>query len=114
MPQDTRFFRVVNATNKPLKIFIRYETEIADGEFQWYPDKQKQPVSLQLAPNEDVDIFDGNWGVHASQVFVWAETDGKKWSQFKDKTLLLVPEVDADGKHIYEAPVRDVFTYTFR
>ena len=42
---------------------------------------------------------DGDWRVNASRVRLWAEGEDEtkaKWMRFKDKSLWLVPEADAE------------------
>jgi hypothetical protein len=114
--QTTRYLRLGNATARPLRVFLTYHTETAAGQPQWVPPdgKGQQPLTITLKPGEVVSLRDGGWRVHADQVRLWAEGDGRTWDQFRTEPLWLVPEVDAEGRHAYQAPVRDVFTYSFK
>jgi hypothetical protein len=70
-------------------------------------------MTLELEPGEVADVADGDWRLHADRIRIWAETDdGQKWLTFKNKTLRLVPETDAEGNHVYLAPACDTFVFT--
>jgi hypothetical protein len=114
--QTTRYLRLANATARPVRVFLTYHTEVAGGPPQWFPaaGKDQKPLTITLKPGAVVSLRDGGWRIHADRVRLWAEADGQTWAQFRTEPLWLVPEVAADGRHAYAAPVRDVFTYTFQ
>jgi hypothetical protein len=114
--QTTRILRVANATDKKVSFRIRYEAPGPDGAPVWLPAKPADVITVKdVLPGHAMDLSRGDWPVNATRVRVWAEAvSGKVWDRFREEDLVLVPEVDAEGKHTYEAPAPDVLVFTVR
>src|SRR5262249_20364248 len=67
--QKTRYLRLGNGTKKKTTFFLRYHAPDDDGQFAWFPGEADDPIEITLAPGEVVDVFDGDWHVHADRVF---------------------------------------------
>lgn len=117
--QYTRFLRLANGTDSSAKVHVLYETPVLEGDFQWIPnapadEQDVQPLVVDLEPGEVADFQDGDWKVHASRVRIWVTTENGEWSRFRDTDLWLVPEVDPEGEHTYQALAPDTFVFTVR
>ena len=113
--QATRFVRFTNATDKKALFYIHYETIDAEGNSMWLPPKEDgymYATSVEVAPGESVDLKEGEWRVNATRARIWAVSEGREWLRYKGIDLWLVPEVDEDGNHSYQAPNPETYSYT--
>jgi hypothetical protein len=116
--QTTRRLRLRNATKKKITVHVQYRTRTETGDPSWFPgekpdSEEENAVPYEVPAGKTVDIEDNDWPVHANKARVWAEGDGKKWHQFKDKDLNLVPEKDQDNQNAYKAAVPQTATLAF-
>ena len=87
--KKTRFIRLANATDDVVTVNLKYASfDEMDSEVV-----TEKPLSINLEPGQEVDLFEGNWRVNASKMRIWAENEdgSKRWDRFKDKTFNLVP-----------------------
>ena len=116
VPQNTRYIRLSNGTEEALIFHIKYEIPDENDKGTWLPSEpgDEKELNLKLAPGEVVDLTDNKWRVNARSARIWCESETRKYHQFKDKDLLLVPEVDGDSKNRYLADSIDVFHFTVK
>ncbi len=117
--QFTRYLRLGNATKENVTFYVEYYTCDDQGKWSWTPGKpgaeDTQPMTFELAAGEAADIQDGDWQINAVKVRVWARSEsGKQWTNFKDKDLLLVPEVDDAGQHSYLSNALQTVNFSVR
>ncbi len=112
--QQTRYLRVANETDKPITVFVQYQTLNDKNEWVWSAEGD-DALPYQLQPGEVTDLADNGWRINAVSAHVWAKSDaGDEWVAFKNQELWLVPEQDADGNHVYQDPDVQVFDFTVR
>lgn len=116
-PQVVRLLKVKNATGLPLEVSVQYRTQKEPEKWAWFPANpgpSTRALSFLLKPGETIDPRDGGQQVNASRVRVWARSlsSDRKWLEYKDHDLWLVPEVDQD-EHRYYAPAIEGFAFTF-
>ena len=116
---NTRFFRIANASSERATIFLQYYTQDSSGSWSWLPgrpqDDSLEALVFELAPGEAADVTDNGWRINASKVRVWGKSaGGKEWLKYKDKKLVLVPELDVDGQPSYVANRKQVFNFTVK
>ncbi|MBY0227698.1 MAG: hypothetical protein K2W96_00315, partial [Gemmataceae bacterium] len=116
--QTTRKVRFANTTKKKVKVKFFYETVTEDDKLDWptgEPAKGGTPVELDLEPGEVAEVKEGDWTVNASRISFTAQTEdgSKKWEQFKDQEMDLVPE-DTEGVKGYAAPAIQTLTLSFK
>lgn len=112
-----RILDVANDTGETLTVFVQYCT-VVDGAFAWlpgHPDAGAGGISVQLAPGQRTRISDQGFTIRGSQVRLWAESArGARWDEYRHRDLLLVPETDGQGNHVYAAADLESFLFTFR
>jgi hypothetical protein len=108
--QTTRFLRVCNTTDKPMRIFVEYHAPTDGGDWVW----TEEPVAYDFGPGEEADLADNGWQINADRVKIWAESDSKEWKRWKDQPLWLVPEASDPGNHGYLAPNIQTFVFNVR
>jgi uncharacterized protein (TIGR03000 family) len=117
--QTTRRLRLRNTTRANIVVFVQYRTPTGKGEQKWFPagnpdGDARKAVRYEVPAGQTVDVKDNDWQIHASKARVWAEGGGKRWHQFKDTDLSLVPEKDEDdNKNSYNAAVPQHATLAF-
>ena len=122
VPQNTRYIRLSNGTDKAATFYIMYATYKTDGTLSWVPSapvEGEDPDESMLTPitveaGEAYDLMDGDWPVNARLMRVWARNEDCEWVRYRGIDFDLVPEVDENGEHTYLAPVPDVLVYGIR
>jgi hypothetical protein len=110
--QVARSLRLSNGTKDKVTFFVRYETRTERGEVAWFPEKGAA-LRVEVAPGQSGSLVDAGWPVAGSRARIWAESGGRKWEQFKEKDLPLVPERDDTGPG-YLAAVPQALVVTVR
>jgi hypothetical protein len=114
-----RYIRVHNNTGENLKVFVQYRTRTDKGEWGWFPTPPGEAGECQCFDFKDgmtADLTDAAiaWRINACQVRIWAVSEsGKKWLDFQDADLVVVPEKDAEGEPAYRAPEMQTYLFTF-
>src|SRR5262249_29837375 len=70
----TRYLRLGNGTKKRVTFYIRYHARDDDGQLDWFPGQEEDPLIITVEAGQVMDVYDGTWHVNADRVFVWAET----------------------------------------
>jgi hypothetical protein len=119
--QTTRGLRLHNGTRKKVVFYVQYCAPEGQGSDNWFPRAKpdgntKGALRYEVEPGQTVESLDNDWGIHANRVRVWAESDGRKWEQFRGRDLPLVtPEEDeAGGKSAYRDVVPQDAVFTVR
>ena len=113
--QAQRYMKVENDSGKTVKVYLQYHTVQDDGRFAWLPadpEKSQKTVSFILKPGEIRKLATQDGPIAANRVRFWAVSNAKRWLQYKDKDLWLVPELRDDGHHRYQADEVETFTLT--
>jgi hypothetical protein len=110
--QQTRFLRITNQRADQVKIFVTYEAQTSDGEWAWFPDGD--PLAVDVAADQTVDLVDNNWRVNARRVRIWYQSPTGTWDKFKEQDLWLVSEVDDEGTLGYYAPQAQIFDFVIK
>src|SRR5205807_1923818 len=105
-PQVVRALKVKNATKLPLMIYVQYRAQNEPDQWAWYPagpEDSRKALAVRVNPGETIALQDRGRSVHASRVRVWAKsvTSDRKWLEYKDHDLWLVPEMDQDEHRYY-------------
>jgi hypothetical protein len=113
-----RYIRIANHTGENLKVFLQYRTLTDENAWKWFPTSQLgkagETLTFDIASGMIMDLMDQDWRINASQVRVWAVSEtGKKWLDFQNADLVLVPERDAAGEPFYLAPEMQTYLFTF-
>jgi tetratricopeptide (TPR) repeat protein len=94
--QHTRSLRIHNKSGEKLRVFIQYETQTAEGNWQWFPGPPDSGKYLtRLVPmNQSAFVIDQGRHIKARRVRAWAEAvpSEKSWAGYRDKDLLLAPD----------------------
>jgi hypothetical protein len=115
----TRYLRVHNDTGENLRVYIQYYTPGDQGRWRWLPGDLKAPSSGQFVMVEcpkdgQTEVQDRDTRVDASRVRVWAISEsGKKWEDFRDKDLEVVPERNDKDEPSYLAAIRQTYPLSF-
>jgi hypothetical protein len=115
--QETRYLRVFNASPQKITVWVQFEAKTDDGQWQWVPAEPgnaDQVISFEVDANQAVDLQQGDWRVNARRVRIWARSAAGEWNRFRDADLWLVPEVNPDGEHGYDAAEVQTFNFTVR
>jgi hypothetical protein len=114
--QVERYLYLKNTTGRNLTLYLQYRTKTEKGDWQWYPAdprESEEPLRFELKPGQETFLEDDGWTIRASRVRMWASADGgNSWNEYKDADLWLVPEVNGDGYHRYDAPQVEVYPVT--
>jgi hypothetical protein len=105
---------VENFTGEPLTVWVHYYAPDAEGEWSWLPGPPKETAKALryvVKPGAVTYLLDhGGAPIAASRVRLWAATaSGKKWSDYQQKDLWLVPEVGDGEQHYYHATAMEMF-----
>jgi hypothetical protein len=111
--QNTRKLLVVNNSKEKATVLVQYHGPTEEGDWKWFPGEpgSDQTLTFEVEPGESIQVVDGDWPIRADRVRVWATGEMTQWNQFKDRDLVLVPEVDDAGNRGYRA--LDVQTTVF-
>jgi GH35 family endo-1,4-beta-xylanase len=90
--QTTRYLRLVNDTDDEVEISVKSSRDA---------DTQK----MTLKAGDDAYLTVNDERLDLRSVYVWGKADGKSWTRYKNKALILVPRP-------YRS--RDVGTFTYR
>jgi hypothetical protein len=94
MTQRTeRYLRVSNQTGQPLTVYVQLPGAA-------------EPLTYEFEQNQTADLTIEDVRLSASKVLIWAETNRGKWTDNKDKELVLVSAP-------YTAANMETFTHTF-
>jgi hypothetical protein len=114
LEQSTRYLRVANCTEEPVKLYLQYEGRTQDGQWQWIPGRPGEAGDAEtydIGPGEVMDLADNGWRINAARVRLWAKAGDRDLVQFKDKDLWLVPETNTDGAPGYESAEIQTFFF---
>jgi hypothetical protein len=116
--QDRRYLKIKNATPEPLRVFVQYQTRLADDKWAWYPEPPKESskaTSFLIEPGKVTYLEIDKWRLNASRIRVWAKstTSGTEWMEYKNQDLWLVPEVDEEKHHRYYAAEMESYPFDF-
>jgi hypothetical protein len=115
--QVVRYLYLKNQTGGKLTVYLQYRTQTDQGAWQWFPADPAQSTEIltyELEPDQETYLQDNEWTINASWIRIWAVSEtGEHWSEYKDKDLWLVPEVDQAGHHYYLAPAIETYSHTF-
>jgi tetratricopeptide (TPR) repeat protein len=95
IPEFNRcYLKVVNRTNQPLKVYLRYEALRLEAlGWKWLPADPRRPLVFELAPGASRVVTDGGARIEARKLRIWAEgRDGAKWARWKTQDLVLVKD----------------------
>jgi hypothetical protein len=116
----TRFLRLYNSTDEPMKVWVQYHTFTDKNTWSWFPtapaSEDPKAVAYTLKPGQTTKLADGQdgWIIHASRVRVWGKSDhGMVIDEFRKADLVLVPETNDKGEPVYVAAEQETYTYTF-
>jgi tetratricopeptide (TPR) repeat protein len=103
---STRFVRVHNTTQEPIKVFVTYQTQTKQG--NWVQVPAAGALEWQIAPGQPLYLLLNNVAIDARSLRIWAEgtKSGKKWDNNKRSTMLLVETP-------YKARKQDSHTHVF-
>jgi tetratricopeptide (TPR) repeat protein len=103
-----RIVRVNNQTGQKIRVYIRFETQTADGKWAWLPGEGT--AAWDFAPGETAVLAHQNQPVLARRIRIWAENLETKsaWLKAKDADTWTAP---AAGYRSGQKP--EFFTYTF-
>jgi hypothetical protein len=120
----TRYLRVANIYSEDVTLAVRYYAPTTDGAWAWLPSEPGaeggNTLSLTLTPGQAVDVYDGDWRLHARQVCIWGKSaSGKKeWNTFQTDGLQLVStsadQVDEHGDPYYMAAETETVNFTVK
>jgi hypothetical protein len=112
--QTERYLQIHNATDKPVKVFLRYRTADTSPRGVWLPGdpETSKPFVFEVAPGQASYLEDNGRRITASRIRFWVESASGTWDEFKDKDLWLVPETDGQGRHVYRS--REIETFPLR
>jgi hypothetical protein len=105
--QEQRFLKVTNGLGKPLTIWVQVYTRDDQGGGTWLPaapGRSAKALSYPLAAGQTTTLSLNGRKLAASKIRFWVQWQGGEYSQYRNRDLWLVPEVDADGNHVYYAP----------
>jgi tetratricopeptide (TPR) repeat protein len=109
--QTTRYLKVVNKRDEPIRVYLLYETRTNDGNWSWFPSKPGEgaPLYVDIDPGKETYILVDGWKVKGRTVRIWGvgKKSGTTWETNKDKDLALVPQGG------YRAHKETDFTYTY-
>jgi hypothetical protein len=72
------------------------------------------PCSTSTSPGEETYVEDRGQHLKGSRVRIWAESaDGSQWVDYKEADLWLVPEIDSDKQHRYNASEIETYDFSF-
>jgi hypothetical protein len=114
--QTQRALRIENRTKETLTVYVQYRTQNDDGSFAWLPgdpDTADEALTFEIKPGEAYCLADGDDTLAASRVRLWAESPSRRWTDYQEEDLWLVPEEGDGGEHYYEAVDIDTFTFAF-
>jgi hypothetical protein len=87
-------------------------TKDDQGGWTWLPanpEESTKSLTYRLEAGQTTLLRLQGQKLAASKIRFWAEWQGGEFTQYRDQDLWLVPEVDANGNHMYYAP--DMETY---
>jgi hypothetical protein len=113
-----RYVRIQNDTGENLKVFIQYRTQTDQGKWLWFPTMPavdaRDALCYDFKDGMMADLTDNDWRIHANRIRIWAVSEtGKKWLDFKDADLVVVPETNDAGEPFYRAPEMQTYLFTF-
>jgi hypothetical protein len=112
-----RFLRVKNTTGEPMKVFVQFHTEVGEDDWKWVPADPKhssKSMMVQVAAGAEVMLADKEGPIPADRVRIWAVGPSKRMTEYQNRDLWLVPEVNEAGEHVYQAAEIETFTYVLR
>jgi hypothetical protein len=114
--QMTRRLRVANATNEKLTVYLQVKTQNDQDEWVWFPSQpgRDRVLAYELEPGQAADLMDGKWEVNGSRARLWAVGANQEYVAFRDKDLWLVPEMNDEGYHGYDAADIQTFEIAIR
>lgn len=91
-----RKLQVVNNTGEPIRVYLYYYTQTANGDWAWYPGNPQRvnAISYTFEPGETSYLSHRDVQVKAAAVMIWAEglRTGRRWDEFANQALMLVDE----------------------
>jgi hypothetical protein len=115
--QSQRRLKIRNDSGSKLTVYVQYRTCTANGNWVWYPNdpsQSGQAAAFDIEAGTETYLENSGATICASRIRLWAVSDGgSQWLDAKNGDLWLVPETDAAGNHIYQAPEMGTFIYTF-
>jgi hypothetical protein len=114
----TRYFKLKNNTTEKLTVYLQYRTVNDEEAWLWLPGDpdaaDADALVFELEPGEETYLEDDEWTINASRVRFWAvSATGVEWNKYQSEDLWLVPEMDAEGTHVYTAKEMGTFRYVF-
>ncbi|HEV3263054.1 MAG TPA: hypothetical protein VG013_39840 [Gemmataceae bacterium] len=109
--QTERYLRVANPTSKSVRLHVRYRTHVSPTDWAWMPVGGEKEMTFDIGAGQTVDLSDDDGLISGSRARIWAEAASQTLVDYKNQDLWLVPEVDSDGKHRYEADDMETFTF---
>jgi hypothetical protein len=113
--QTQRLLRLVNATDRSVRVHVQYRTMLDNGSYAWlpaHPADSREAVTFLIAAGKTLDLAREGTPIAASRVRLWVQSTGGTWADYRDKDLWLVPEVDEGGEHYYRAAEMETYTLT--
>ncbi len=103
--QYERVLRVVNKSNRTVRVYLRCESKTKDGSWFWYYSGANEgPAAWVIQPWGYADLKDGTWRVKGRRVRIWASAvDGT--ASWPEREVMLVQTP-------YRAQQPGLFTYT--
>jgi hypothetical protein len=111
-PQDERYLQVINDTGKQVEFTIQYYTKNQSGRWAWFPvspKRESRGVAFDIAPGDTTFLEHKGRKLSASRIRFWIRSTDGEYTEYRDKDLWLVPEVDSVGNHVYFADAMQTF-----
>jgi hypothetical protein len=110
--QHERFVQVQNDTGLPLTLWVQVRTRTDDRTWTWLPaDPRKGSRSLayNLKAGQKTYLAYQHGKLKGSCIRFWVKSEAGEWTAYRDRALWLVPELDEQGNHAYQAEEIETF-----
>ena len=109
--QDQRYLKVSNNMGSPLTLSLQLYTKNDQGAWTWVGG---QRMSYRLAAGQTTYLGMQGQKLAGSKIRFVARWQGGEFTQYRDRDLWLVPEVDGAGNHVYSAAEMDTYPLDLR
>ncbi len=102
---------------RALTLSVQIYTKDDQGTWVWVPanpEQSRKALKYRLEVGQTTFLGIQGQKLAGSKIRFWAEWEGGAYTEYQDRDLWLVPEVDPAGNHVYSAPEIETYPLDLR